>query len=133
MGAGHASDEPDGTRGNCVCDRSVNLCRPGLVTSSKMDADIRVLGCDDASVNTERHAGICRLFELWKRQLVHWYIHNQLHENELNLREAYVKLDGITTGPKLFSGPISKMVVGAVETSPVVDFTRARRCRSGRQ
>ena len=62
------------------------------------------------------------MFELWKGQLVHWHI-CQLHANELNLREVYVKRGGTTTGPKSFSGPIGKMVAGAVETAPVVDFT----------
>ena len=38
--------------------------------SSEMDADIRVLGCDGASVNTGRNAGICRLYDLWERQPV---------------------------------------------------------------
>ena len=52
---------------------------------------------------------------------MHWYI-CQLHVNELNLREVYVKLDGTTTDSKSFSGPIGKMVAGAVETAPVVDF-----------
>ena len=52
---------------------------------------------------------------------MHWYI-CQLHVNELNLREVYVKLDRTTTDSKSFSGPIGKMVAGAVETAPVVDF-----------
>ena len=52
---------------------------------------------------------------------MHWYI-CQLHVNELNLREVYVKLDGTTTGPKSFSELIGKTVAGAVETAPVVDF-----------
>ena len=41
---------------------------------------------------------------------MHWYI-CQLHVNELNLREVYVKLDGTRGGPKSFSGHIiGKMV-----------------------
>ena len=89
--------------------------------SIEMDADIRVLGCDGACVSPRRHAGICQLFELWNRQPVHRYI-CQLHVNELHWREVYVKLDGNTTDSKSFSGPIGKMVAGAVETAPVVDF-----------
>ena len=56
---------------------------------------------------------------------MHWhmYVICQLHAMELNWHEVYVKLDGTTTGPKSFSGPIGKMVADAVETAPVVDVT----------
>ena len=60
--------------------------------------DIVVIGADGTAVNTSRHGGVCRLFELLRDKPVHWFI-CQLHSNELNLRELFTRLVGVTTGP----------------------------------
>jgi len=45
-----------------------------------------------------------------------------LHFNELPLRHLVIKLDGKTTGPNSFSGPIGK-AISTCEKKPVVNFT----------
>jgi len=84
-------------------------------------ADVSVLGCDGTRVNTGQKGGVIRLFELGQKRPVHWFV-CQLHANELNLRAVFSQLDGVTTGPKSFSGLIGRAAAGAVETLPVVDF-----------
>ena len=85
------------------------------------DADVSVLGCDGAAVNTGRCGGVCRLLELCKNRPLHWFI-CQLHGNELNLREVFRQLDGETTGPKSFSGPLGKAAGKDVHRLPVNNF-----------
>ena len=83
--------------------------------------DIVAIGADGTAVNTGKNGGVCRLFELFRGRPVHWFI-CQLHSNELNLRELFTRLDGVTTGPKSFSGPIGKKLAGQLERAPVVSF-----------
>lgn len=52
---------------------------------------------------------------------VHWDI-CLLHFNELPLRELFNRLDGVTLGPRQFSGPIGKMLVGC-KLRPIKSFT----------
>lgn len=85
------------------------------------NSDIRVLGCDGAAVNTGTSGGVCRLFELIEERPVHWFV-CQVHGNELNLREVFRQLDGRTTGPKSFSGPLGKAASGDVRALPVAQF-----------
>lgn len=86
-------------------------------------ADIRVLGCDGTAVNTGRDGGICRLFELSQDppRPVHWFV-CQLHANELFLRATFHFLDGTTTGPKSFSGPLGRAASGEVHHLGVATF-----------
>ena len=86
------------------------------------EGDVRVLGCDGAAVNTGRMGGVCRLFELIQERPVHWHV-CMLHANELILRELFQQLDGKTTGPKSFNGPLGKAASGAVHRLPVVQFS----------
>lgn len=53
---------------------------------------------------------------------MHWSI-CLLHFNELPLRKLFVHIDGVTTGPKLFSGPIGKMLVSC-EQRPIKEFQK---------
>lgn len=85
------------------------------------DGDIKVLGCDGASVNTGTAGGICRLYELIENKPVHWFV-CQLHSNELNLREVFKHRDGKTTGPKSFQGQLGKEASGRVSDMPIVKF-----------
>lgn len=47
-----------------------------------------------------------------------------LHTNELPLRHLFSKLDGGTSGPRSFTGPIGKVIVnkGFLNTLPIVKF-----------
>lgn len=83
--------------------------------------NIKVLGCDGTAVNTGTSAGICRLFEIITQTPVHWFI-CQLHGNELNLRQLFHHLDGTTTGPKSFSGPVGKACATDVWERDLVPF-----------
>lgn len=64
--------------------------------------------------------GIIQWFEKKIGHEVHWDI-CQLHFNELPLRELFNRLDGVTLGPRQFSGPIGKMLV-ACEQRPIKSF-----------
>lgn len=83
--------------------------------------NIKVFGCDGTAVNTGTSGGIIRLFEVIHQKPVHWFI-CQLHGNELNLRALFKCLDGETTGPKSFIGPLGKLASGALHEMPVTTF-----------
>lgn len=77
-------------------------------------------GSDGTNVNTGEDNGVIRKLELkWNRPL-QWII-CQLHSNELPLRALLTKLDGNTTGPKTYSGPIGKRLPD-VEQKPIANF-----------
>ena len=87
-------------------------------------------GCDGTTVNTGTKGGMCWLFELVTESHVQKFI-CQLHGNELNLRcLLLLNLNGTTTGPKYFSGPIGKTCAGEVWERDVVEFeTQGVVCR----
>ena len=85
------------------------------------NADITVLGCDGAAINTGRKGGICLLFERSKGRPVHWFI-CQLHSNELNLRHLFTELDGVSSGPNSFKGILGKRCRGSVHKKATVQF-----------
>lgn len=66
-----------------------------------------------------------RLLESRLQRPLQWLV-CQLHANELNLRHLFEHLDGTTTGPKSFSGPIGKTLHNC-EYLPVKPF-RAMPC-----
>ena len=83
--------------------------------------EVKVLGCDGTAVNTGVNGGVCRLFELISGKAVPWFV-CQLHSNELNLRHVLQKLDGTTSGPRSFSGPIGSKCASEVWKLDVVQF-----------
>ncbi|KAF0288495.1 hypothetical protein FJT64_013150 [Amphibalanus amphitrite] len=101
--------------------RALDLLNELHSVSEQFDGDVRVLGCDGTAVNTGAKGGVCRLFELVTGNPVHWFI-CQLHGNELNLRHLFLSLDGATSGPRSFSGPIGKACSGDVWEREVVAF-----------
>ena len=101
--------------------RAADLFRELHAVALQFGADVKVLGCDGTAVNTGTRGGVCRLFELFTGQSVHWFI-CQLHANELNLRGLFQSLDGATTGPRSFSGPLGSQCAGDVWRLPVVEF-----------
>lgn len=78
------------------------------------------VGSDGTAVNTGPHGGIIRLLELEINRPVQWII-CLLHFNELPLRAYFKFLDGETSGPKNYIGPIGKAIVEC-EKIPPVDF-----------
>ena len=71
-------------------------------------------------VNTGHKGGIIRgLEELLNRPLQRAIC--QLHANELPLRHLFQHLDGVTTGPKSFSGPIG-LALAKCDSLPAVAY-----------
>lgn len=80
------------------------------------------VGCDGTATNTGCKGGAIRLIEKKINKPVQWLV-CQLHANELPLRHLFTHLDGPTTGPRGFSGPIGK-ALQACETLPIVAFEK---------
>ena len=81
---------------------------------------LRGLGCDGTALNTGVDLGIIRRMELYLGLPIQ-HIICLLHTNELPLRHLFRHLDGETTGPTTFQGPIGKRL-HKCETNPAVDF-----------
>ena len=81
---------------------------------------IKAVGCDGTATNTGIRGGIIRLLEVSLHRPLQWFV-CQLHANELPLRHLFEYLDGPTTGPKGFSGPIGKSLLNC-EKLPIVDY-----------
>lgn len=71
--------------------------------------NISAVGCDGTVVNTGHKGGTIRLLELKFKRPLQWFI-CLLHFNELPLRALFESIDGPTSGPKSFSGPLGKML-----------------------
>jgi len=80
------------------------------------------MGCDGTNVNTGQHNGVIRLIELEIGKPVQWLV-CQLHGNELPLRHLLEHLDGSTTGPRAFSGPIGKSL-STCQLMPIIVFEK---------
>jgi hypothetical protein len=78
------------------------------------------IGCDGTIVNTGVNHGAIRLLEEQLGRPLQWLV-CLLHANELPLRHLLQKLDGRTSGPKAFTGPIGKRLTNC-EDLPVVPF-----------
>ena len=101
---GHVSP----TNSTAVCIKTSIL---GFFFEKSINLDMLVaLGCDGTVTNTGSKGGIIRLFELELKRPVQWLI-CQLHANELPLRHLFEHLDGSTSGPRAFSGPLGKALV----------------------
>lgn len=83
-------------------------------------AKLLAVGTDGTVVNTGHRGGIIRLLEQEIDRPVQWLI-CLLHLNELPLRAYFKYLDGDTSGPKNYEGPIGK-AIGDCEKYPPVKF-----------
>ena len=82
--------------------------------------EISVLGCDGTNTNVGKKGGIIRLIEQKEKRAMQWAI-CLLHMNELPLRHLVKRVDGCTSGPKSFVGPLGKQLAN-VEQLDIVDF-----------
>lgn len=99
------------------------ICRDILsfLTSKSIDTNnLLAVGCDGTAVNTGSKGGILRLLESHFGRPLQWLICS-LHANELTLRHLFQHLDGTTTGPNSFKGPIGKALANC-ELLPIVIF-----------
>lgn len=78
------------------------------------------VGCDGTATNTGWRGGVIQYLENYLERPLQWCI-CMLHANELPLRHLFMTLDGCTTGPKEYSGPIGKQLAGC-ENTTTVDF-----------
>lgn len=101
--------------------KAEDLLRELYLTKVQFGGVVQVLGCDGTAVNTGSSGGVCRLFELVTARPVHWFV-CQLHSNELLLRKLFHDLDGSTSGPRSFSGPIGKACGADVWQLDVTQF-----------
>ena len=91
--------------------------------SSSISTDfLQAIGCDGTNCNTGHKAGIITLLENRLQRPLQWIV-CQFHANELPLRHLVQHLDGTTTGPRGFQGPIGK-ALGNCEKLHFVNFTR---------
>jgi hypothetical protein len=78
--------------------------------------------CDGTYVNSGNKGGVIRLSEVRSNTPKQWLI-CQLHLNELPLRALFTLIDGPTTGPSAFSGPIGKSLKNSVDL-PIVKYKK---------
>lgn len=91
-------------------------------TKNELDlTKLLVVGCDGTAANTGWKSGVIRCIELKLGRPLQWFI-CQLHANELPLRHLFTKLDGATSGPQLYSGPIGKLLEKCTDL-PVTGFS----------
>lgn len=78
------------------------------------------VGCDGTNANVGHKGGVIRRLELTVNRTLQ-YIICQLHGNELPLRHLFRKLDGETSGPTTFKGPIGIQLKKSY-LNPIVPF-----------
>lgn len=83
---------------------------------------IKALGNDGTSTNTGVDNGVVRKFEEELETPVQ-HLSCLFHINELPLRHVGLKLDGTTSGPASFSGPIGQKLAQNVWELKVVNFS----------
>lgn len=81
---------------------------------------LEIIGCDGTVTNTGWRNGVIRQIELHVGRPLQWSV-CLLHFNELPFRHFFQHLDGVTTGPTSFSGPIGSQLKDC-EKLPVVEF-----------
>ena len=82
--------------------------------------ELDVIGCDGTVTNTGWKTGVIRTIEEDIKRPLQWGV-CLLHLNELPFRHLFQILDGETTGPKSFIGPIGSQLKNC-EKLPVVKF-----------
>jgi len=101
--------------------KSIKSTMTDFFERNNMNLDnLTVIGCDGTAVNTGHKGGIIRLLEMHLNRPLQWFV-CLLHGNELPLRHLFEHLDGSTTGPRSFSGPVGTQLQYC-ETMPKVEF-----------
>jgi len=123
--------ESGGSMGNYLCHRNIPL--KGATGQVLADTTLSVLKendseeallailMDNTSLNTGRFNGVHSKLEAMLCRPLH-LIGCSLHFNELPLKSILKKLDGCTTGPKTFTGPIGIMTSKDSWLQPIENF-----------
>ena len=93
----------------------------GFIDKRNSEENLIVIGADGTAVNTGANNGAIRLLELKIGRPLQWAI-CQLHLNELPFRHLFVFLDGATTGPNSYKGPIGLAINNDLRQRPIVKF-----------
>lgn len=80
--------------------------------------EVICVGCDGTATNTGWKGGIIQYLEKYFERPLQWCV-CMLHANELPLRHLFMSLDGSTSGPKAYSGPIGKELAVCETKTPV--------------
>lgn len=95
---------------------AVNIC-DGIMDSFG-NLDFSAIGCDGTVTNTGHTGGIIRLIEERLNRPLQWLI-CELHLNELPFKALFAALDGDTSSPSEFKGPIGKTLSESLNLQPV--------------
>jgi hypothetical protein len=77
------------------------------------------------NVNTGKNNGAIRLLELKLGRPLQWSI-CQLHLNELSFRHLFMHLDGGTSGPNSYKGPIGLAIKDDLRQLPIVKLKKMK-------
>lgn len=101
--------------------KSITNSMFNFLAENNYDLDqLLALGCDGTVVNTGSKNGVISQIELRLNRPIQWLI-CQLHSNELPLRHLFNFLDGGTSGPRGYVGPIGKLLE-TCHNLPVIRF-----------
>lgn len=90
--------------------RAIAISIDQFVTEKEIPKEhIKLIGCDGTVTNTGVDNGAIRIVEETWEKALQWCV-CLLHMNELPLRALFSKLDGSTSGPESFSGPLGKRI-----------------------
>ena len=81
---------------------------------------LKAIGCDGLAVNNGYIRRVICLIELPLSRPLQWFV-RMLHANELPLQHLFKTLDGATSAPDAFLGPIVKTLVNG-EKLPIIPF-----------
>ena len=91
------------------------------IKGTALEQKLKFAESDRTAVMTGKSKGFIAPIETLIGRPLQWVI-CLLHLNELPLRHVFQNLDGITSGPDSFSGPICRKLNGAVLEWKVVKF-----------
>ena len=81
-------------------------------------SELVCVGCDGCPTNIGKNNGVISILEKKLGRPLQWVV-CQLHANELPLRHLFECLDGETSGPSGYSGPIGQVLVNCHKLPPV--------------
>ena len=91
------------------------------IKDTALEQKLKIVGSDKTAVMIDKSKGFIASLETLIESPLQWVI-CLLHLNELYLRHVFQNLDGITSKPDSFSGPIGRQLNGAVSEWKVVKF-----------
>ena len=92
-----------------------------ILSGTTLEQNMKITGCDGTSVNTGTSNECIANLERHHGRLLQWVV-CLLHCNELPLRRVFSVIDGNTTSPDSFSGPIRREIGSAVSEWPIANF-----------